>query len=62
MEAANVRTRWTDERLDDLKASVDSVRVSVDDLRHTLVLAVIGICTMMFAGFGAVLTLIATNH
>jgi hypothetical protein len=61
MEAAGARTRWTDERLDDLKESVDSMRISIDDLRHTLVLAVIGICTMMFAGFGAVLTLIATR-
>jgi hypothetical protein len=61
MEAFNVRTRWTDESLDDLKASVDSLRVSVDDLRHAFVLAVIGVCTMMFAGFGAAITLIATH-
>jgi hypothetical protein len=59
MEAA--RTRWTDERLDDLKASVDGLRVSVESLQHTMNVAVVAICTMMFAGFGALITLFATH-
>jgi hypothetical protein len=61
MEAAGTRTRWTDERLDDLKDSVDSLRLSVENLRHSMVIAVIAMCTMMFAGFGALITLFATH-
>jgi hypothetical protein len=70
MEA--MRTRWSDERLDDLKLSVDDgfgeVKVSIvrlDDrvhqLQHTMIIAVVAICTMMFAGFGALITLFATH-
>jgi hypothetical protein len=61
MEAAGTRTRRTDERLDDLKDSVDSLRLSVENLRHSMVIAVIAMCTMMFAGFGALITLFATH-
>jgi hypothetical protein len=70
MEA--MRTRWSDERLDDLKQSVDDgftevkgsiVRLDgqVNDLRHAMIIAVIAVCTMMFAGFGALITLFATH-
>jgi hypothetical protein len=59
MEA--MRTRWSDERLDDLKDSVDGVKAAVERLQHTMVIAVVAICTMMFAGFGAILTLFATH-
>jgi hypothetical protein len=61
MEAISGRTRWSDERLDDLKASVDSLRLSVEALRHAMIIAVVAICTMMFAGFGALITLFATH-
>ena len=59
MEA--MRTRWSDERLDDLKESVDGLRLSVEGLRHAMILAVAAVCTMMFAGFGALITLFATH-
>ena len=59
MEA--MRTRWSDERLDDLRASVDGVKVAVERLQHAMVTAVVAICTMMFAGFGALLTLYAMH-
>ncbi|MEA3066590.1 MAG: hypothetical protein QOJ27_3344 [Sphingomonadales bacterium] len=70
MEA--MRTRWSDARLDDLKQSVDDgftevkgsiVRLDgqVNDLRHAMIIAVIAVCTMMFAGFGALITLFATH-
>jgi hypothetical protein len=61
MESMGIRTRWTDERLDDLKASVDSLRLSVESLQHAMIIAVVAICTMMFAGFGALITLFATH-
>ena len=61
MEAIGVRTRWSDERLDDLKASVDSLRLSVESLQHAMIIAVVAICTMLFAGFGALITLFATH-
>jgi hypothetical protein len=57
-----------DERLDDLKESVDEVKGSIvrlDDrvhqLQHAMTIAVVAICTMMFAGFGALITLFATH-
>jgi hypothetical protein len=66
MEA--MRTRWGDERLDDLKGSVDGVKASVDRLdgrvdrlQHSMVIGLVAMCTMMFAGFGALITLFATN-
>jgi len=70
MEA--MRTRWGDERLDDLKQSVDDgfaevkgsiVRLDgrVDRLRHAMVVSVVAMCTMMFAGFGALITLFAIH-
>jgi hypothetical protein len=70
MEA--MRTRWNDDRLDDLKKSVDGgfteVKGSIDRLdgrierlQHAMVVAVVAMCTMMFAGFGALITLFATH-
>jgi hypothetical protein len=61
MESTSIRTRWSDERLDDLKASVDSLRLSVERLQHAMIVAVVAICTTMFAGFGALITLFATR-
>jgi hypothetical protein len=66
MEA--MRTRWSDERLDDLKRSVDDgfkeVKGSIDrldgridNLQQAMTIAVVAMCTMMFAGFGALITL-----
>jgi hypothetical protein len=70
MEA--MRTRWSDERLDDLKKSVDDgfkeVKGSidrlggrVDNLQQAMIIAVVAMCTMMFAGFGALITLFAMH-
>jgi hypothetical protein len=60
MEATE-RTGWSDERLDDLKASVDRLDSRVDSLQHSMVIGFIATCTMMFAGFGAMITLFATH-
>jgi hypothetical protein len=64
----SMRTRWSDERLDDLKGSIDGVRKSVDrldgridGLQQAMIVAVVAICTMMFAGFGALITLFALH-
>jgi hypothetical protein len=51
---------WTDERLDDLKQSVDRLGERIDRLQHAMIVSVVAMCTMMFAGFGAILTLFAT--
>jgi hypothetical protein len=59
MEA--MRIRWSDERLDDLKQSVDAMKLSIEQLQHAMVIAVVAICTMMFAGFGALITLFAIH-
>jgi hypothetical protein len=59
MEA--MRTRWNDHRLDDLKTSVDELSRRIDGLQNTMIIVAVGMCTMMFAGFGAVLALIATQ-
>ena len=67
-----MRTRWRDERLDDLKQSVDGgfaeVKGSIDRLdgridrlQQGMIIAVVAMCTMMFAGFGALITLFATH-
>lgn len=61
MEAMAGRTRWTDERLDDLKQSVDEVKQSLDRLQHAMVIAVVAMCTVMFAGFGSLITLFAIH-
>lgn len=72
MEAMTPRTRWSDERLDDLKGSVEDgfqevkgsiVRLEdrVHHLQHAMIIAVVAICAMMFAGFGALITLFATH-
>jgi hypothetical protein len=69
---ATVSTRWSDDRLDDLKQSVDvgfgevKGRISrlddrVDRLQHSMVLGFLAMGTMMFAGFGAMITLFATH-
>ena len=63
---------WSDVRLDDLKAGMDdgfrkvegrldTVDARVNGLQQTMVIALIGLCTMMFAGFGALITLFATH-
>ena len=63
---------WSDGRLDDLKAgmddgcrkvegSLDTVDARVNGLQQTMVIALIAVCTMMFAGFGALITLFATH-
>ena len=59
MEA--MRSRWSDERIDDLKMSVDEVRAAVERLQHSMVVAVVAICSMMFAGFSAMVVLYATG-
>jgi hypothetical protein len=70
MEA--MRTDWTDKRLDDLKQSVDGgfkevkgsierVDGRVDSLQRAMTVAVVAICTMMFAGFAALITLFAMH-
>jgi hypothetical protein len=70
MEA--IRTGWSDERLDDLKLGVDDgfeevkgsiVRLDdrIHQLEQAMIIAVVAICTMMFAGFGALITLFATH-
>lgn len=63
------RTRWSDERLDDLKESVDGVRRTVerldgrvDGLQHAMVIGFISLGTMMFGGFAALITLLALFH
>jgi hypothetical protein len=63
---------WSDGRLDDLKAGMDdgfrkvegrldTVDARVNGLQQTMVIALIAVCTMMFAGFGALITLFATH-
>jgi len=60
MEAA-ARTRWSDDRLDDLKASVDRLDDRIGALQHAMIISVVAMCTMMFAGFGALITLFAMH-
>jgi hypothetical protein len=63
---------WSDGRIDDLKAGMDegfrkvegrlgSVDARINGLQQTMVVALIALCTMMFAGFGALITLFATH-
>jgi hypothetical protein len=54
-------TRWSNERLDDLKGSVDRLDSRVDQLQHSMVIGFIAMGAMMFAGFGAMITLFATH-
>lgn len=56
-----MRTRWPDERVDDLKEAVDGVKVAVERLQQSMIVAVIAICSMMFAGFSAMVVLYATH-
>jgi hypothetical protein len=69
---AMARSRWSDERLDDLKQSVDvgfvevkgridRLDARVDRLQHAMVMGFLAMGTMMFAGFGAMITLFATH-
>ena len=60
MEAMG-RTRWGDDRLDDLKTSVDRLDRRVDTLHQTMIIGFIALGTMMFAGFAAMITLFATH-
>lgn len=57
MEAIGARIRWTDERIDDLKGSVDRI----DSLHRTMIISFISLATMMVGGFGALITLFATH-
>ncbi len=59
MEAT--RTRWSDERLDDLKESVDGVKASVERLQHAMVIAVIALCGTMLTALAALVALYATQ-
>jgi hypothetical protein len=63
MEAG--RTEWTDKRLDGEFAQItqrfDRVESRLDDLQKTMIIGFISMCTMMFAGFGAILTLFAAH-
>lgn len=72
MEAMRTRTRWSDERLDDLKQSVDDgfaevkgsiVRLDgrIDRLQQAMIVGFISLATMMLGGFGALITLFATH-
>ena len=58
-------SEWTDKRLDDLKGTVDDgfkeVNGRIDRLQHAMNIAVVANCTMLFAGFGALITLFATH-
>ena len=54
-------TRWTDDRLDDLMQSVDRLGGRIDSLQHAMVIVAVAMCTMMFAGFGTLITLFATH-
>jgi hypothetical protein len=65
-------SEWSDGRLDDLKAGMDegfrkvegrfdAVDARINGLQQTMVIALIGLCTMTFAGFGALITLFATH-
>ncbi|MBS1884468.1 MAG: hypothetical protein JSS97_16100 [Actinobacteria bacterium] len=59
MEA--MRTRWPDERIDDLKGTLDRVDNRVDALYRAMLIGFISLGTMMFAGFAALITLFATH-
>jgi hypothetical protein len=68
MDAMPMRSEWSDERLDDLRESVDGVRRGldrvdgrIDKLQQAMIIAVVAMCTMMFAGFGVLITLFATH-
>ena len=63
---------WSDGRLDDLKAGMgdgfrkvegrlDGVDARINGLQQTMVIALIALCTMIFAGFGALITLFAIH-
>lgn len=59
------RSQWSDKRLDDLKAIVDDgfreVRGQIHSLQQAMIIAVVAMCTMMVAGFGALITLFAIH-
>jgi len=55
------RTRWTDERIDDMKLTLDRVDVRIDALYKAMLIGFVSLGTMMFAGFGAMITVFATH-
>jgi hypothetical protein len=66
------RTRWSDDRIDDLKMTVDdgfhrmdesftAVNGRVDQLHHTMVVGFIALATLMVTGFGILITLFALH-
>jgi hypothetical protein len=59
MEAA--RTRWPDERIDDLKATVDRIDSRIDALHRTMVIGFLSIAGLFVSCFGAMFTLFATH-
>ena len=59
MEA--MRTRWSDERIDDLKGNLDRLDNRVDALYRAMLIGFISLGTMLFAGFAALITLFATH-
>jgi hypothetical protein len=64
MESATITTtgtRWTDERIDDMKETVDRVDGRTDGLHRSMLIGFFSLGTMLFAGFGAMITLLATH-
>jgi hypothetical protein len=61
MAMTTTRTRWTDERIDDMKETVDRIDGRIDALHRTMLIGFFSLGTMMFAGFGAMITLFATH-
>jgi hypothetical protein len=65
-------SRWNDDRLDEFARNVDRrfdkveselgrVNDRVDRVQHSLVMGFLAMGTMMFAGFGAMITLFVTH-
>jgi hypothetical protein len=61
MAMTKPKSRWTDERIDDMKETVDRVDSRTDSLHRTMLIGFFSLGTMMFAGFGAMITLFATH-
>ncbi len=55
------RLNTVDGRINAVDGRIDAVDGRIDGLQATMVIAVIALCTMMFAGFGALITLFATH-
>lgn len=56
-----IRTRGSDERIDDLKGSVDRIDSRIDSLHRTMIVGFISLATMMVGGFGVIIALFATH-